>query len=353
MNMEGLAPDPVCGMPVTPEGGVLLEHGTKRLRFCSEFCRQQFLRHPRAYETEPAPAPRAIDWPHRRVAYFSMEVALSNDMPTYSGGLGVLAGDTLRSCADLEVPVVGVSLVYRRGYFRQEIRDDWQIEHDAAWAPEAHALEETGPRVTVDIEGRTVGLRAWLYAIVGSSGYTVPVLLLDSDVSDNEPDDRRITDRLYGGDNRYRLMQEVVLGVGGVRLLRRMGCTGLRTIHLNEGHAALAPLELLRAEHRAGEWDFKSVRNRTVFTTHTPVAAGHDQFEWGLVSWVLRDFVPRDVLEMLGGRDRLNMTHLALNLSYYVNGVALRHREVSSEMFPRYEIHQVTNGVHAPRAGAR
>jgi glycogen phosphorylase len=123
-------------------------------------------------------------------------------------------------------------------------------------------------------------------------------------------------------------------------------CTGLQTFHLNEGHAALAPLELLRTVDRTSGWDFHAVRNRTVFTTHTPVEAGHDQFDPALLSQVLGDVIPRDVLDMLGGRERFNMTHLALNLSHYVNGVALRHREVSSELFPRYEIHQITNGVH-------
>jgi len=199
----------------------------------------------------------------------------------------------------------------------------------------------------VAIEGRDVQLRAWRYDIVGSSGYIVPVLLLDTEVPENGPEDRGVTDRLYGGDARYRLMQEIVLGVGGVRLLHALGCNGLRTFHLNEGHAAFAPLELLRAAGRIDGWDFGPVRNRTVFTTHTPVAAGHDQFEWDLISRVVGEPVARDVFEMLGGRDRLNMTHLALNLSHYVNGVALRHQEVSSELFPHYEIHQVTNGVHA------
>jgi glycogen phosphorylase len=337
--------DPVCGMPVAEGQAVRLEHEGERLWFCSEFCRQQFLRHPRAYVAELPRAPQAVHWPARRVAYFSMEVALSNDIPTYSGGLGVLAGDTLRSCADLEVPVVAISLVHRRGYFRQEIRDGWQHEHDAPWTP-ARLTEALAPQASVEIEGRSVQVRAWRYDLVGSTGYPVPVLLLDTDIDGNHPEDRRITDHLYGGDDRYRLMQEVVLGVGGVRLLRAVGCTGVGTFHLNEGHAALAPLELLRTGDRSDGWDFRRVRNRTVFTTHTPVAAGHDQFDSALVSRVLGDFMARDVLDMLGGRDRLNMTHLALNLSHYVNGVALRHREVSSELFPRYEIHQITNGVH-------
>ena len=338
--------DPVCGMPVTEESGVPLEGETKRLWFCSEFCRQQYLRHPSAYEVGGPHPPQTVHWATRRVAYFSMEVALANEIPTYAGGLGVLAGDTLRSCADLCVPVIAVSLVHRQGYFRQEIRDDWQIEREASWAPE-HLLQELEPRIRVPIEGQQIELRAWRYDIVGSSGFIVPVLLLDTDVPANEPDARHVTDHLYGGDARCRLMQEIVLGVGGVRLLQALGCTGLLTFHLNEGHAALAPLELLRASDQTNGWNFGPLRNRTVFTTHTPVAAGHDQFDWSLVSRVLGEFVAQDVMEMLGGRDRLNMTHLALNLSHYVNGVALRHQEVSNELFPQYEIHQITNGVHA------
>ncbi len=338
--------DPVCGMPVQDTAGVSLDHGDQHLRFCSEFCKQQFLKHPGAYEAGASYVPQAVDWSRRRVAYFSMEIALANEMPTYAGGLGVLAGDTLRSCADLEVPVVGVSLVHRKGYFRQEIRDDWQSEHDAPWNPE-RALHALDPQVSVDVAGRSVRVRAWRFDIVGSTGYPVPVLLLDTDLPENELEDRGITDHLYGGDARYRLMQEIVLGVGGVRMLQATGCADLRTFHLNEGHAALAPVELLRTEGPRQGWDFRSVRNRTVFTTHTPVPAGHDQFDWQLAHHVLGEVVPRDVFHMLGGADRLNMTHLALNLSHYVNGVALRHREVSSELFPSYEIHQITNGVHS------
>jgi len=337
--------DPVCGMPVAD--GAVHELDGRRFAFCSEFCRQQFVRHPGAYESSARPILRDVDFAQRRVAYFTMEVALASEIPTYAGGLGVLAGDTLQSCADLEVPVVGVSLVHRKGYFRQELRDGRQIEHEAPWRPEeiARPIEA---RVAVELEGRPVVVRAWRYDLVGSRGYAVPVVLLDTDVPDNGPDDRRITDHLYGGDERYRLLQEIVLGVGGVRMLDALGCLGLRTFHLNEGHAAFAPLELLRARSRIAQgWDFQAIRNRTVFTTHTPVAAGHDRFSWDLVRRVLDDSLPREVLEMLAGRDELNMTRLALDTSHYVNGVALRHREVSSELFPGYEIHQITNGVHS------
>ncbi len=339
-------PDPVCGMPVSEDGGLREAQITGDVWFCSEFCRQQYLRHPGAYASAPIALTTAVDWSSRRVAYFSMEVALANDIPTYAGGLGVLAGDMLRSFADLEVPVVGVSLVYRRGYFRQEIRDDWQVEQPATWTPE-NALQELTPRVSVTAEDRDVRVRAWCYDLVGSSGYTVPVLLLDTDIPENRADDRHITDELYGGNARDRLLQELVLGVGGVRLLRAIGCSGLETWHLNEGHAALVPLELLRMEQPADGWDFRAVRNRTVFTTHTPVAAGHDQFDRDLARRILGALATPEVLTMLGGGERLNMTALALNMSHYVNGVALRHREVSRAMFPAYDIHQITNGVHA------
>lgn len=339
--------DPVCGMPVDERSGVPLDHGGQHLWFCTEFCKEQFLRHPGAYGRGVPALRREVGWSSRRVAYFTMEVALANDIPTYAGGLGVLAGDTLRSLADLEVPAVAVSLVHRKGYFLQLLRDGRQLEHDATWQPEL-ALQRVAPMVTVEIEGRAVKLQAWRYDVVGSGGHTVPALLLDSDVPENAAQDRQLTDHLYGGDERYRLMQEIVLGVGGARMLQALGCTGLRTYHLNEGHAALAPLEVLRAHaSQTGNWDFKFVRHQTVFTTHTPVSAGHDQFDRSLVRRVFGESVPGNVLDMLGGSERLNMTLLALNLSHYVNGVALRHREVSSELFPRYEIHQITNGVHS------
>jgi starch phosphorylase len=175
--------------------------------------------------------------------------------------------------------------------------------------------------------------------------------LLDTDLADNAPPDRALAGRLYGGDERYRLAQEIVLGIGGVRLLAAAGYDQIRRYHLNEGHAALAPLELVRAENEgrpASEWRFDKVRRSSIFTTHTPVPAGHDRFDWDLVRRVLGPFVPDDVLGMLAGRDgRFNTTALALDLSGFVNGVAQRHEEVSREMFPGYGIHHVTNGVHS------
>ncbi|HWQ70591.1 MAG TPA: alpha-glucan family phosphorylase, partial [Patescibacteria group bacterium] len=267
----------------------------------------------------------------------------------YSGGLGVLAGDTLRSCADLTIPIVAVSLLYAKGYFDQKL-DEWgnQQELPVAWEPSRY-LRLLPVTVRVPIENRSVVVRAWQYDITGYTGYSVPLILLDTNVDENAQPDRDLTASLYGGDERYRLAQEVILGMGGVRMLRALGYTQLQRFHLNEGHASLLVLELLREQRgQATEgWDFDSVRSRCVFTTHTPVPAGHDQFSYDLVKSVLGEPVPLELMQMLGGGERLNMTLLALNLSQYVNGVAKKHGEVSQEMFPGYSIDSITNGVHS------
>jgi starch phosphorylase len=289
-----------------------------------------------------------------RIAYFSMEIALEPDIPTYSGGLGILAGDTLRSAADLGTPVVAVTLCYRKGYFRQILDSSGnQFEQPQQWDPE-HQLSEAGPHVTVEIEGRMVAVRAWRYTITGISGDIVPVLLLDTDLPENSEFDRSLTDSLYGGDQRYRLAQEIILGLGGFLLLQKVYSGQIETYHMNEGHSALLSLGLLerRLEQsfagRLKELDIHGVRNMCIFTTHTPVPAGHDQFPRSLVSQILgrEQLGLLDEAEAWEG-DALNMTYLALRFSGYVNGVAMRHGEVSRGMFPAYEISAITNGVHA------
>ena len=341
--------DPVCGMTVPRDSAISVSHQGHAVRFCSAFCADAFLKHPEVYQgalLAPAPGSATAE---RRVAYFSMEVALEGNIPTYSGGLGVLAGDTLRSCADLRVPAVGVSLLWRKGYFRQRIdADGRQTEAPDLWEP-TDFLERLTGTVEVEIEGRPVRVQPWRANVIGLGGYVVPLVLLDTDVDGNREDDRALTDRLYGGDERYRLCQEIVLGIGGVRALRALGYSGIRKFHMNEGHASLLVLELLREARgtAGGDWDFEGVRSRCVFTTHTPVPAGHDRFDYELVERLVGPSVGPDVLRMLGGEDRLNMTLLALNMSRFVNGVARRHSEVSREMFPGYPIHQITNGVHS------
>ena len=229
----------------------------------------------------------------RRVAYFSMEIALRPDLPTYAGGLGVLAGDMLRSAADLGVPLVGVTLVHRKGYFRQRLDSQGnQQEEPATWKPE-EVLEPLNSSVCLELDGRRVRIRVWRYTLTGVSGATVPVYLLDTDLPENDPEDRSLTDFLYGGDARYRLRQEAVLGMGGVKMLNSLGHTGIENYHLNEGHSALLALALL--EERMGtsrlgtarESDIEAVRHRCVFTTHTPVPAAFDKFPRELVEPVI------------------------------------------------------------------
>lgn len=288
------------------------------------------------------------------IAYFSMEIALEQAIPTYSGGLGVLAGDTLRSAADLELPVVAVTLLYRKGYFQQHITPEGQQE-EAPWQWSAEErLESTDLEVTVELEGREVKVRAWVYRIRGVSGGEVPVYLLDTSLADNAEQDRGLTDSLYGGDDRYRLCQEVILGIGGAKLVQKLRPDDDITYHLNEGHSALLTLHLFeqqlagRNPAEATEADRDAVEERCVFTTHTPVPAGHDKFWMDLVRQVLgpeRTAILEHTRGIVDGM--LNMTHLALNFARFVNGVAMRHRDVSKGMFPTFPIDSVTNGVHA------
>ena len=216
------------------------------------------------------------------VAYFSMEIALSPDLPTYSGGLGMLAGDTIRAAADRALPMVAVTLLYRKGYFFQQLdASGSQTEQPVEWVVDDY-LKELPQRITVTIETRTVYVRAWQYDVSGTDSGHVPVYLLDTDLPENSEWDRHLTDCLYGGDTWLRLCQEIVLGIGGVRILRALGQGQLQRFHMNEGHASLLTLELLYEQaKKAGramfnQEDVEAVRRLCVFTTHTPVPAGHD-----------------------------------------------------------------------------
>lgn len=288
-----------------------------------------------------------------RIAYFSMEIALENAIHTYSGGLGCLAGDTLRAAADMGLPLVGVTLVSRLGYLRQEIDSmGRQVEHPDPWSPEDHATPLSA-LVAVRLEDREVWVRGWLYVVQGQGGGRAPVVLLDTDLPQNHPDDRGITDVLYGYGQAYRLKQEAVLGIAGVRLLRALGFS-IRRFHLNEGHSALLTIELLLHFGRAPmhlhpdepPYDARRVRKMCNFTTHTPVKTAHDKFDYPLAARILDEDIDVPLLRRYAGGDELNMTQLALELSDYVNGVARSHALLSSEMFPGHEVHAITNGVH-------
>lgn len=305
-----------------------------------------------------------------------MEIGIKPEIPTYSGGLGVLAGDTVSSAADLEVPMLAVTLLNRKGYFNQHLTaDGTQKEEPVEWNIEEY-LHELPERVKVIIERRDVYLRCWEYKVKGlDDHYYVPVYFLDSRLPENTEFDRTLTDNLYGGDDHYRLCQEVVLGIGGVRMLRALGYNNIEHFHMNEGHSSLLTLELLNEEAaRAGRVscnheDIEEVRKKCIFTTHTPVPAGHDKFPIELIRRVLghreeffdmKDYFCVDLMnhvleherhidnlkDVLHGKNILNMTYLALNLSHYVNGVAKKHAETTRQMFTGYRIGDITNGVH-------
>jgi glycogen phosphorylase len=287
----------------------------------------------------------------RSIAYFSMELAVNPDIPTYAGGLGVLAGDTVRAAADMSVPMVAVSLLHRRGYFFQKLDSlGMQTEEPAEWVVQDY-LSENGERCSIEIEGRHVEVRAWKYEVKGITGYVVPVYFLDTDLPENSEWDRTLSHYLYGGDDHYRLCQEVVLGIGGVRMLGSLGYK-LERFHMNEGHASLLALELLEQEAKkvgrdvVTRDDVEAVKKKCIFTTHTPVAAGHDKFEMDLVLSVLGKHQAFEMEGVFNWDGKLNMTHMALNLSHYVNGVAKKHGEISRLMFAGYRIDSITNGIH-------
>ena len=290
--------------------------------------------------------------PH--IAYFSMEIAADPRFPTYAGGLGVLAGDTLRSAADLAIPMIGVTLLHRKGYFRQHLDSrGQQSEEPQEWNPE-QVLEPLEPTVTVRLDEHEVLVRGWRHLITGVNGHSVPVYFLDVDLPANSASDRTLTDQLYGGDDVCRLCQEVILGIGGVRFLRAMGHRAISRFHMNEGHSALLTLALLEEEigrhnlTKTTPADIEKVREKCVFTTHTPVPAALDKFPLDLATKILGADRIRTFRETECCTDgTLNMTYLALRCSRYVNGVAMRHGEVSQTMFPNYPIHSITNGVHA------
>jgi len=315
--------DPICGMPVDPEKTEFkVDFWGITYYFCSEYCMHSFLKGP-------------------KIAYFSMEIGIKSEIPTYSGGLGVLAGDTIRSAADLKIPLVAVTLVSRKGYLRQEITEQGeQLEYPEEWDP-SKFMRLLPITVTVEIGGRNVKVGAWLYEHQSLTGGVVPILFLDTDSEENSPEDRRITDFLYGGDEKYRLKQEIVLGIGGVRMLEALNFN-VRRYHMNEGHSSLLTLELLKKNGM----NLGKVKNLCVFTTHTPVESAFDKFPYDIVRELLGDEFPFEVLRKYGGQDKLNMTLLALNLSKYINGVTKIHMEYSRKLFPGYHIRTITNGIH-------
>jgi starch phosphorylase len=333
-----------------------------------------YLTKPRWYQNRQAEDPELPT----AIGYFSPEFGITEVLPQYSGGLGILAGDHLKAASDLGVPIIGVGLLYRAGYFRQSLsRDGWQLEHYPSLDPQGlpirtlHDADGAPVRVTLGLpEGRTLHAQVWV-AKVGR----VPLLLLDSDVEENDVAARQVTDRLYGGGKEHRLEQELLLGVGGVRAIRAYcastGAPAPQVFHTNEGHAGFLGVERIRelVEHAQLSFDeaLQAVRAGTVFTTHTPVPAGIDRFPRELVATHLTGLpgVPLERILELGAESDptiFNMAHMGLRIGQRANGVSQLHGVVSRSMFadlwPGFDtsevpITSVTNGVHAPTWMAR
>ncbi|MFH2028602.1 MAG: alpha-glucan family phosphorylase [Nanoarchaeota archaeon] len=278
-------------------------------------------------------------------AYLSMGAYLETGIPTFSGGLEMLAGDTLRSCADLRVPVAGVIQASNSGFFKQTIDQEGnQIETPVYWAPHK-TLKRIGETVTINYKGRNLKVGAALFVVDGETRYQIPVFMLDTNFDENyhtgQEDDRTITGRLYP-DHEQRIAQENVLGQGAIKLLKAIGYDNIKAVHMNEGHAAFATLELLAQGLTPDQ-----VRDICAFTTHTPVAAGHDTWDYEQAHAVLGDFLPKNIRD-LAGNDKLSMTLLAKNLSGYVNAVSKKHARVccAMDVFQGTNVNYVTNGIH-------
>lgn len=289
-----------------------------------------------------------IDWKRMQIAYFCMEIGIDPKMPTYAGGLGILAGDTLRSAADFELPMVGVTLLHRKGYCSQKIDEEGnQIEQDINWQP-ADFLVPLPQQVRVKVENRDVWIKAWMARMIGISGHINPILFLDTDLEQNSEQDRALTYFLYGGDMRYRIAQEIILGIGGIRMLDALGATNIRKFHMNEGHSTLLILELLNKAKNSNEEEvIRRIRRKCVFTTHTPIGAGQDQIERNFAEQMLGDQLPKRFVKDIFVDNMLNLTYLGLRFSEFINGVAKEHGKTTKHLFPGYEIDAITNGIHS------
>jgi len=295
----------------------------KDFYFCSKNCKNHFFEDP-------------------KIAYFTMEIGIINEIPTYSGGLGILAGDIVKASADLKLDMVAVTLVSRKGYFKQKITSDGdQQEQPDEWDP-SKSLFKIPKTTTIMIARRPVKIQAWLYEYRSPTGGLIPIFFLDTDIEGNSPEDRKITDHLYGGNKKYRLKQEIVLGIGGTRILDALSLK-ISKYHMNEGQSALLTLELLKKNNL----DCDKVQNQCVFTTHTPIEAAFDQFSYELFQELLGNQFMLSTVKQYAGQENLNMTYLALNLSKYVNGVSKAHMTYSKKIFPGHHIRSVTNGVHS------
>ena len=275
------------------------------------------------------------------IAYLSAEIGLYSELHTYSGGLGVLAGDHLKSAADEGIDIAAVTLLYREGYGRQHLDSEGnQTETYPDLDPSRH-LRDTGLELEIPLDGHVLNSKIWKTVIKGIGGHEVPVYFLDTRHTSNEDRHLKLSDRLYAGGDDMRVRQEYLLGVGGIRALKILGHWPLKGLHLNEGHCSFAGLEMLRQG-----WTREQCSKRTLFTTHTPVAAGHDKFDWDLVNNVTGDLIGGPEREIATHEGLCSMSHLGIGMAGRVNAVSHLNAEVASKMFPEVTIEPITNGVH-------
>ncbi|HAN32370.1 MAG TPA: alpha-glucan family phosphorylase, partial [Myxococcales bacterium] len=274
------------------------------------------------------------------VAYISAEFGLRASLATYSGGLGVLAGDHVKSAADAELPLVGISLYYHQGYGLQRINEHGDQTLEFPHCPPSTLLEDTNIRLRLQLSSIEVQAHAWRFVQRGRSGHEVSVYFLDTLLPDNPVEWQEVSKTLYGGDNSNRLRQEAILGIGGYELMKVLGHEGELRAHLNEGHTAFFACSMLQD---LGDRD--EVRRRTHFTTHTPVPAGHDFFELDELQSVVGHYIPREVAA-LGGTPTVSMSKLASALADSCNGVSELNARVASDIFPDRDVQGLTNGVH-------
>jgi len=276
-----------------------------------------------------------------KIAYFSAEIGFTPNVPTYSGGLGILAGDHIKAAADNRLPLCGITLLYKEGYLKQKLDPDGNQTEDYPRFHPQPILRPVDVDVSIKLRGRIVNILVWVFYLEGVSGHTVPIYFLDTDHPENDEKDKSITFRLYSGGKEHRILQEAILGFGGCAMLDALGYQNIETYHMNEGHAAFVTLAL----RNKFDNDAEKVKQHCVFTTHTPVSAGHDKFKTEMTRKVLGDLIPANLdCSIINGE--LNMSLLALNFSRTANGVSKLHGEISQKMFPSFNICSITNGVH-------
>ena len=277
------------------------------------------------------------------IAYFSAEIGISSSIPTYSGGLGVLAGDHIKAAGDANLSMCAITLLYKEGYFKQRIDEDGvQTETYPRFDPNP-LIKQIDLRFSLELQKREVFIQVFKFDYTSDSGHSVPIYFLDTDLEVNAEEDRSITHRLYSGDKDHRILQESILGFGGIKLLEGLGQNNIKTYHMNEGHCSFLTLSLL--EKFGGDED--KVRALCHFTTHTPVPAGHDHFSLDRVKTKLNHLLPNDLtLPSITDSQRLHMTELGLHFSRTTNGVSELHGDVAQNQFPWKDIGFITNGVH-------